>query len=143
MPVQPCRRPRFQQPAGRVGDALDGQAEAAHQRLGRAGRREYARHAEQPHRRRVLGGHDLGDGAAQAAVDGVLLDPGSWRPEPAADVLTRLVAHVTPALDEAGDLVRTKELLADVVGRGSGARAQRSAGGLREAVALAVRRTLA
>jgi carboxylate-amine ligase len=84
--------------------------------------------------------------AARSGVDGMLLDPGSWRPAPAADVLGRLVEHVTPALDDAGDLPRVREVLADVLGRGSGARAQRAAareagGDPRAAVALAVRRT--
>ena len=84
--------------------------------------------------------------AARSGVDGVLLDPGTWRPAPAADVLGRLVKHVTPALDEAGDLPLVREMLADVLGRGSGARAQReaakqAAGDPRAAVALAVRRT--
>ncbi len=81
--------------------------------------------------------------ASRSAVDGMLLDPGSWCPAPAADVLGRLVDHVTPALDDTGDLVRARELLADVVGRGTGARAQRAAGGPRAAVELAVRRTVA
>ena len=66
--------------------------------------------------------------ASRSSVDGMLLDPGSWCPAPAADVLGRLVAHVTPALEEAGDLARVRELLADVLGRGTGARAQRAAG---------------
>jgi carboxylate-amine ligase len=84
--------------------------------------------------------------AGRSAVDGTLLDPDSWCPAPAADVLGRLVAHVTPALDEAGDLARVRELLADVLSRGTGARAQRSAvqeagGDPRAAVTLAVRRT--
>jgi glutamate---cysteine ligase / carboxylate-amine ligase len=79
--------------------------------------------------------------AARSGVDAVLLDPGSWRPAAAADVLGRLVAHVTPALEDAGDLDRVRELLADVLGRGTGARAQRAAGGPGAAAALAVRRT--
>jgi hypothetical protein len=53
---------------------------------------------------------------------------------------------VTPALDEAGDHDRVREMLADVLGRGTGARAQRAAtqraaGDPRAAVTLAVRRT--
>ena len=80
--------------------------------------------------------------AGRSAVDGVLLDPTSWRPAPAADVLGRLVAHVTPALEDAGDLSSVRELLADVLARGTGARAQRAAGDPRAAVALAVRRTV-
>jgi carboxylate-amine ligase len=79
--------------------------------------------------------------AARSGVDSALLDPGSWRPRPAAEVLDRLVAHVAPALEDAGDLQRVRELLADVVARGTGARAQRDAGDPRAAVAMAVRRT--
>ncbi len=79
--------------------------------------------------------------AGRSGVDGMLLDPGSWCPAPAGDVLGRLVAHVTPALEEAGDLAPVRELLADVLGRGTGARAQRAAGDPRAAAAMAVRRT--
>jgi carboxylate-amine ligase len=84
--------------------------------------------------------------ASHSAVDGTLLDPGSWRPAPAADVIDRLVGHVTPALDDAGDLATVRELLPAVLARGTGARAQRTAAEQagddpRAAVALAVRRT--
>ena len=44
--------------------------------------------------------------AARSGVDDMLLDPCTWRPVPAADVLGRLVTHVTPALEDAGDLAR-------------------------------------
>ncbi len=44
--------------------------------------------------------------AARSGVDEMLLDPCTWRPAPAADVLGRLVTHVTPALEDAGDLTR-------------------------------------
>jgi len=72
----------------------------------------------------------------------VLLDPCSWRPLPAADVLARLVTHVTPALEEAGDLAEVRERLGAVLRRGTGARTQRDAGDPRAAVALAVSRTV-
>jgi glutamate---cysteine ligase / carboxylate-amine ligase len=81
--------------------------------------------------------------AARSGVEGDLLDPGSWRPRPAREVLDRLVAHVTPALDDAGDLACVRALLGQVLARGTGARAQRDAGDPRAAVALAVRRTRA
>jgi glutamate---cysteine ligase / carboxylate-amine ligase len=58
-------------------------------------------------------------------------------------MLDRLVAHVTPALDDAGDLRCVQALLADLLARGTGARAQRDAGDPRAAVTLAVRRTRA
>ena len=81
--------------------------------------------------------------ASRSGTDGMLLDPCSWRPLPAADVLGRLVTHVAPALEEAGDLAEVRERLAEVLRRGTGARAQRTAGDPRAAVALAVRRTVA
>ena len=86
--------------------------------------------------------------AGRSVLDGVLLDPCSWRPAPATDVLGRLVTHLTPALDEAGDLGEVRERLAEVLRRGTGARAQREAvqrgaADPRAAVALAVRRTTA
>jgi glutamate---cysteine ligase / carboxylate-amine ligase len=81
--------------------------------------------------------------AARSGVDGTLLEPGTWRPAPAPDVLGGLMAHVAPALADAGDLAQARELLAAVLDRGTGARAQRGARDPRAAVALAVRRTLA
>jgi carboxylate-amine ligase len=80
--------------------------------------------------------------ASRSGVDGVLLDPCSWLPLPAADVLGRLVTHVAPALEEAGDLGEVRERLAEVLRRGTGARAQRATADPRAAVALAVGRTL-
>lgn len=79
--------------------------------------------------------------AGRSGLDGALLDPGTWRPAPARGVVDRLVAHVGPALEEAGDLATVRELLAQLHARGSGARAQRGAGDPRAAVAAAVRRT--
>ena len=81
--------------------------------------------------------------AGRSGVDGVLLDPCTWRPVPAREVLDRLVRHVAPVLEEAGDLLRVQELLSGVFHRGTGARAQRTAGDPRAAVSLAVRRTRA
>ena len=63
--------------------------------------------------------------ASRSDVDAELLDPRTWRPAPAAEVLDALVAHVTPALEEAGDLDRVREQLAVVLRRGTGARRQR------------------
>jgi glutamate---cysteine ligase / carboxylate-amine ligase len=79
--------------------------------------------------------------AGRSGVDDVLLDPCTWRPVPAHEVLDRLVRHVAPVLEEAGDLPRVQELASGVFHRGTGARAQRAAGDPRAAVALAVRRT--
>jgi carboxylate-amine ligase len=41
-------------------------------------------------------------------------------------VLDALVEHVAPALEEAGDLTAVRELLAGVLGRGTGAARQRA-----------------
>jgi glutamate---cysteine ligase / carboxylate-amine ligase len=63
--------------------------------------------------------------ASRSGLEGELLDPGSWRPAPAEKVLDALVAHVTPALEDAGDLHLVRELLDGVLRRGTGARRQR------------------
>lgn len=65
--------------------------------------------------------------AGRSGLDGALLDPATWRPAPAADVLDRLVRHVAPALEEAGDLTTVQELVAALLGRGTGAARQRAA----------------
>jgi glutamate---cysteine ligase / carboxylate-amine ligase len=41
------------------------------------------------------------------------------------DVLRGLVEYVSPALDEAGDLIAVRELLAALLARGTGAQRQR------------------
>ena len=64
--------------------------------------------------------------AARSGIDADLIDPTTWRPAPAADVLGRLVDHVTPALEEAGDLLTVGTLLAAVLERGTGAHRQRA-----------------
>jgi glutamate---cysteine ligase / carboxylate-amine ligase len=80
--------------------------------------------------------------AARTGLDGMLLDPTTWRPAPAAEVVHRLVEHVTPALLDAGDLEPVRELLTAVLGRNSGAARQRAVlertGELRAVVADAV-----
>jgi glutamate---cysteine ligase / carboxylate-amine ligase len=64
--------------------------------------------------------------AARSGTSGALLDPGTWREAPAADVLRALLAHVTPALERAGDRERVEDLLGAVLARGTGADAQRA-----------------
>jgi carboxylate-amine ligase len=64
--------------------------------------------------------------AGRSGMEGDLLDPGTWRPAPAADVIGRLVEHVRPALEEAGDRETVHELLEGVLARGTGARRQRA-----------------
>jgi glutamate---cysteine ligase / carboxylate-amine ligase len=63
--------------------------------------------------------------ASRYGMEGDLLDPRTWRPAAAADVLDALVAHVTPALEDARDLRLVRELLDGVLHRGTGARCQR------------------
>ncbi len=80
--------------------------------------------------------------AARSGLDGTLLDPRGWRPAPAADVVRRLVEHVTPALQDNGDLELVRELVAAALARGTGATRQRTTlrrtGELRAVVADAV-----
>ncbi len=80
--------------------------------------------------------------AGRSGLDGVLLDPAGWRPAPAADVLHALVARVTPALEDAGDLDTVGDLLDAVLRRGTGAARQRAvlehSGELRDVVTDAI-----
>lgn len=64
--------------------------------------------------------------AARSGTVDTLLDPHTWRPAPAGDVLRALVAHVAPALDAAGDRACVEDLLAEVLRRGTGADRQRA-----------------
>ncbi len=80
--------------------------------------------------------------AARSGLDGTLLDPADWRAAPAADVLQRLVGHVTPVLCDAGELAVVRDLLAEALARNTGAARQRAVlrrtGDLRAVVADAV-----
>ena len=78
--------------------------------------------------------------AGKSGLDGPLLLPPALQPGSAADVLNALVKHVTPALEDAGDLGLVSELVAALLGRGNGAARQRevfrsSGGDLRAVVA--------
>jgi glutamate---cysteine ligase / carboxylate-amine ligase len=63
--------------------------------------------------------------ASRSGLEGDLVDPRTWHAVPASDVLDALVAHVTPALEEAGDLTTVRTLLDAVRARGTGSRRQR------------------
>ncbi|GAA3074172.1 glutamate--cysteine ligase [Pseudonocardia yunnanensis] len=63
--------------------------------------------------------------AGRSGMEGDLLDPGTWRPAPAAEVVGRLVEHVRPALEQAGDKDTVDELLQALLERGTGASRQR------------------
>lgn len=84
--------------------------------------------------------------AARFGVDGELLDPQAGVPVPAADAVAALLAHVRPALEESGEVAEVDALVAAVLGRGSGARRQRSAfarrGDIQDVIEALARETL-
>lgn len=63
--------------------------------------------------------------AGRDGTAGQLLDPVSFRPRPAAEVLAALVEHVGPALEANGDRDLVDERLARVLAHGTGAARQR------------------
>lgn len=63
--------------------------------------------------------------AGRSGLDDHLLDPSTWRPAPAAAVITRLVDHVSPALEDSGDLTLVRALATTILRRGTGAARQR------------------
>ena len=81
--------------------------------------------------------------AAHDGVDGMLVDPATMRPEPAAVVVEQLVDAIRPALASFGDLERVEEGVARLLSTGSGATRQRRTfartGRLVDVVAEAVR----
>ncbi len=64
--------------------------------------------------------------AGHDGVGGALLDPASWRPRPAREVLGDLVDHVRDALEESGDVAVVEEGIERVVSTGNGAARQRA-----------------
>ncbi len=64
--------------------------------------------------------------AGQRGLGGALIDPATWRPAPAHDVVGALVTHVREALSDAGDLDVVTELLGALWARGNGAARQRA-----------------
>ncbi|WP_331749600.1 glutamate--cysteine ligase (plasmid) [Streptomyces sp. NBC_00984] len=83
--------------------------------------------------------------ASRSGLEGQLLHPRTMRPEPAADVVGALLAHVRSALEDSHDFASAEKGLMDVLERGTGARTQREllarTGSLRDAVAECVSRT--
>jgi glutamate---cysteine ligase / carboxylate-amine ligase len=63
--------------------------------------------------------------AGKSGLDGPLLLPPTLHPGQPVDVLNALVKHVTPALEDTGDLGVVSELVTALVGRGNGAARQR------------------
>lgn len=92
--------------------------------------------------------------ASNFGLCGELLDFGSFRPAPAADVVNSLVDYLEPVLTEQGELELVRAGVASILERGTGAAEQRSVrrtvlekgapddGGLGAVVAHAVRATL-
>ena len=62
--------------------------------------------------------------AGRSGLTDVLVDPSGWGAAPAADVVGRVIDHVTPALDDNGDLAVVRDLAATVLRRGTGATRQ-------------------
>ncbi|WP_125777844.1 glutamate--cysteine ligase [Antribacter gilvus] len=64
--------------------------------------------------------------AGRSGLSGELVDPRTWRPAPAHDVVGALVDHVRDALVDAGDLDAVTELLGALWAAGDGAARQRA-----------------
>jgi carboxylate-amine ligase len=64
--------------------------------------------------------------AGRSGLTGDLVHPLTGRPAPAADVLAALLAHVRPALADAGDEQRVTAGVRTVLRRGTGSTLQRA-----------------
>ncbi|MEV0949348.1 glutamate--cysteine ligase [Promicromonospora sp. NPDC050249] len=64
--------------------------------------------------------------AGRSGLSGDLVDPRTWRPAPAHDVIGALVDHVRDALADMGDLDTVTELLGTLWSGGDGASRQRA-----------------
>jgi carboxylate-amine ligase len=65
--------------------------------------------------------------AARYGVSGTLVDPAGGRTAPAREVVDRLLSHLRPALEEAGDWDEVAALVERALGGGNGAVRQRAA----------------
>lgn len=63
--------------------------------------------------------------ASSAGLAGELLDFGTFRPAPAAEVVRSLVEYLTPVLEEQGELELARQGAEDIITRGTGAAEQR------------------
>jgi glutamate---cysteine ligase / carboxylate-amine ligase len=83
--------------------------------------------------------------AARSGLDGPLLDPRTYIPRTANAVVQQLIAHVSPALRDSGDLELVDQGWRELTQRGTGAARQRQVaqqdGDLAEVVRQAVART--
>jgi glutamate---cysteine ligase / carboxylate-amine ligase len=84
--------------------------------------------------------------ASRSGLDGDLVHPVTARPVPAEAAVQALIEHVSPVLEDIGDLGTVTELTGRLMSRGNGARLQRrayeEAGDLAAVVRDAVARTL-
>ncbi|WP_300011646.1 glutamate--cysteine ligase [Pseudonocardia sp.] len=64
--------------------------------------------------------------AGRSGLGDLLVDPSTWRPAPPHVVVGRLLDHVTPALEDSGDLATVRELAGVALRRGTGADRQRA-----------------
>lgn len=64
--------------------------------------------------------------AGRSGLEAELLDPVTWKPAPAHDVIGSLVDHTRDALVDAGDLETVTDLLGALWARGNGATRQRT-----------------
>ncbi len=91
--------------------------------------------------------HEVNDAAMWRAtrygLDERLVSPVSWRPRPAAEVVGELLDHVGIGLEANGDREEVGELVAGILGRGTGARRQRAAFAVRSDPEDVVARVLA
>jgi YbdK family carboxylate-amine ligase len=85
--------------------------------------------------------------AGRSGLQDELVHPVTHRPVPAPDVLHTLLEHVTPALEQAGDLATVRDLIEAPLRRGTGADLQRAVhartGDMTKVVQAALSRTLA
>jgi glutamate---cysteine ligase / carboxylate-amine ligase len=65
--------------------------------------------------------------ASRSGVEGRLIDPATGAPAPAGDVVARLLDHLRPVLAEYGEEAPVETVVAGILRRGTGARAQRLA----------------
>ncbi|MBB6379299.1 carboxylate-amine ligase [Pseudonocardia eucalypti] len=84
--------------------------------------------------------------ASRSGLDDELVDPRTWRPAPAGEVVAALLEHTGDALAASGDQHLAKELTSELLERGNGAQIQRAdyrqAGRLEDIVSRAISRTI-
>lgn len=69
--------------------------------------------------------------ASRYGLSSQLINPATGRPAPAADMVTALVATISPVLTEYGEHMAVQSVIADILAHGSGASRQRKAYAIR------------